>query len=418
MTVSGGRRRADLVLPTAVPVAELLPDLAGRLDLLDGATAHEPLDLTTVLGDRLGDDLGLGPQGVADGALLLLTAGPPAAPPARHDDPADAVAEAVERTQPPWSPAAARRTTLAAAVLALGLGLAALSGVPAGSAATVAGVLGSLLVVLAVVGERRHGDRATVLVLTWLASCHGAVTGALLAPMWRAEATLAAAGAGLLVVALGCVALRLPAVPPALVGCVAVVAGVLVLAGVDRATAAPIGLVVLVLAGNATPRLASGAAGLHADTREEHARALEPRVTTGHDLLLAAEVALGVAVVALAPVVGRLGPWGTALAATGAVAVLLRAVHRRSAPQVQVVVTAGVAALVALGAVLLVTGSAGPGPALVAPVVGLAALAGLVLGVRPTVRLRRWGAVLETLAVVALLPLLVLTVGWFDAIRG
>ncbi|TWH02544.1 type VII secretion system (Wss) protein YukD, partial [Nocardioides sp. J9] len=40
VTVTSGTRRVDLVLPGAVPVAELLPELARSVGLLDPATVH------------------------------------------------------------------------------------------------------------------------------------------------------------------------------------------------------------------------------------------------------------------------------------------------------------------------------------------------------------------------------------------
>ena len=40
VTVSSGTRRVDLVLPGAVPVAELVPELARSVGLLDAATVY------------------------------------------------------------------------------------------------------------------------------------------------------------------------------------------------------------------------------------------------------------------------------------------------------------------------------------------------------------------------------------------
>ncbi|MSZ76657.1 MAG: type VII secretion integral membrane protein EccD, partial [Actinobacteria bacterium] len=40
VTVASGTRRVDLVLPGSVPVAELVPELARSVGLLDALTVH------------------------------------------------------------------------------------------------------------------------------------------------------------------------------------------------------------------------------------------------------------------------------------------------------------------------------------------------------------------------------------------
>lgn len=428
VTVSGGQRRADLALPGSVPVAELVPELADILGLLDVTTAHEPLQVSTTTGERLADELGLGPQGVSDGAVLLVTTTESAAPIPRHDDVADAVAEVVERSVVPWSAAAARRTTSGTAGVLLAVGLAALLLWPSPWSAAVAGALAVALAAVAAVADRRRGDRALAVGATWCAAAHGAVSGMLAIPedATALGGVLAAAGLGLVVGGLACALVlgsaRVQALPPVLLGGLAGVLGLAGAAGADVDVVAPLTLVVLVLAGNVVPRLALGATGLHASrgvAAPDSAAALAADVRAGHDLLFAGEVALGVGVVVLTPPVVLAGSWGAALASAAAFVVLLRSRHRRSGGQVQAAVTAGVAVLV-VGAVTLLLGHPPWRPvlALVAPATALLALVLVLVGARPGVRLRRWADVAETLAIVALLPLLVLTVGWFDAVRG
>ena len=53
VTVASATRRVDLVLPGAVPVAELLPELARSVGLLDGATVYAGYRLTTADGREL-----------------------------------------------------------------------------------------------------------------------------------------------------------------------------------------------------------------------------------------------------------------------------------------------------------------------------------------------------------------------------
>jgi len=63
VTVTSGTRRVDLVLPGAVPVAELVPELARSVGVLDAATAYGGYRLVTQQGRELVGDAGLTIQG-------------------------------------------------------------------------------------------------------------------------------------------------------------------------------------------------------------------------------------------------------------------------------------------------------------------------------------------------------------------
>ena len=75
VTVASGTRRVDLVLPGAVPVAELVPELARSVGLLDATTVYGGYRLVTQEGRELAADAGLTMQGIEDGGLLTVTAG-------------------------------------------------------------------------------------------------------------------------------------------------------------------------------------------------------------------------------------------------------------------------------------------------------------------------------------------------------
>ncbi|MDZ5622588.1 EsaB/YukD family protein [Nocardioides bizhenqiangii] len=124
VTAVAGGRRSDLAVPGGVAVAELLPDLARAVGLLDPAAVYAGYRVHAH-GRRLRPDRGLREQGVEDGALLAVAVGADAPAPAVHDDLADATAAAVER-QRAWRPAETRRTTLVAGLLAVVVGLIAL----------------------------------------------------------------------------------------------------------------------------------------------------------------------------------------------------------------------------------------------------------------------------------------------------
>ena len=112
VTVASGTRRVDLVLPGAVPVAELVPELARSVGLLDAATVYGGYRLVTDEGRELAGDTGLIIQGIEDGGLLTVTAGVDDPSPRVYDDVVEAMTDVVERDLKPWEPASGRRTAL------------------------------------------------------------------------------------------------------------------------------------------------------------------------------------------------------------------------------------------------------------------------------------------------------------------
>ena len=72
VAVVAGRARAEVVLPSLVPLAEVVPDLAVSVGLLDAATAPSGYRVETQHGRLLRTDTGLAAQGVDDGAVLVV----------------------------------------------------------------------------------------------------------------------------------------------------------------------------------------------------------------------------------------------------------------------------------------------------------------------------------------------------------
>ena len=68
VSVSSGTRRVDLVLPGSVPVAELVPELARSVGLLDAATVYGGYRVVTADGRELVPETGLITQGVRTAA--------------------------------------------------------------------------------------------------------------------------------------------------------------------------------------------------------------------------------------------------------------------------------------------------------------------------------------------------------------
>src|SRR6476659_6135187 len=86
VTIASGSRRVDLVLPGAIPVAELVPGLARAVGLLDASTVYGGYRLVTQEGRVLANHAGLTMQGIADGRLLTVSAGVDEPAPRVYDD--------------------------------------------------------------------------------------------------------------------------------------------------------------------------------------------------------------------------------------------------------------------------------------------------------------------------------------------
>ncbi|ARF55960.1 type VII secretion integral membrane protein EccD [Streptomyces gilvosporeus] len=413
VTLVGERRRVDLVLPAQEPIGVLLPDI---LRLLGDRPGKEPLlrRLVTAEGAVLSQDDSLGSANVPDGAVLRLVREheTPAAP-VVHDA-TDVVAEDLDVRSWRWG-ARSRSWTAGAAsvVLALVAGMAAASWYGAGRAAVWLGVVGVIAVAVGAVsgwlGRRAMG---TALVLV------GGALGALAA--WEAASTgvVRLAGVGLSVAAvLALLGVCTELGRGGLVGAATVAVAVgaweagLAVTSVAR-TGVALGVVSVVVLGY-LPRLALMAAGLTRldDQRSGGTPVSRHQVATA---LGATHRGLALATVAMALSAGAagvlaLGPgdgWSVAAGALLCVVMLSRA---RAYP-LAVEVVALLAAGTAVGVCLVMRWAAGaddPSAALAA----LCVLAVLPLGVLAVrvpehvqVRLRRLVNLVESVSVVALIP--------------
>lgn len=316
VSVVAGRRRVDLAVPGALPVAELLPEVLAALDL--PGQAYAGLRLAPLGGAPLADDRGLAAQGVPDAAVLVVVdAETP--PPVRHDDVAEAVAEAAGRDLPGWPSAWSRALPL---------------------------------------------------------------------------------GAGLVLAAVG-----------------AVVLGVPVAAGLGG-TAPPVLLAGVALAWTVLPRLALGALDAldahHVDADHVDAGGVAERVGRAHRAIVLAGAALGLLAATLVPTVATT-PAGIGLGTAVGALLLLRSRRHRARDEVLVGLGAGAAVLLTALATVLVGHPAWrvPGGLLL---VGLGLLLVEARGLLPSPRVGLLGDLLEQAAVVALLPLLVLSTGLHDRV--
>jgi len=441
VTVASGTRRVDLVLPGAVPVAELVPELARSVGLLDAATVYGGYRLVLPDGRRLALDSGLISQGIEDGGVLTLSAGVDEPALRVYDDVVEAMTDVVERELRPWQPEQGRATALVASALFLLLGAVALlvqhESRLAGAAA---GVVALVLIGGAVVLSRAQREAEASVAVAWLACVYAAVGGLVLA--WRAGGSgvevlglpLATAGGAVLVVGfIGLVGLtvegRTLLLPAAVVGAVLLAAGLVVRATDWRAAVVlTVVLVVVVLAGGVFPWLALGMTATDVDrlyspqditadpsTIDPSKVAADARLA--HEILVGISATVGVLLVLVVPFAVSLGLWGTLLAVAACAAVMLRTRQYRTGSEVLVGLALGVLALAASGVALLwLHASWRPTTAVALAAIGATVLAATMLPAAPSVRRGRLGDVAESASLILLLPLLVLASGSFSAV--
>jgi len=162
VTISAPQRRVDVALPEHVPLAELLPEVlrhAGE-GLADDGEKHGGWLLRRTDGVALTTSQGLFPQGVRDGEVLHLVPARDNWPELEYDDVVEAIAEGARRRGTVWTPAATRTATLAGAVVLLSLGLiAVLAAGPRWGGAAFFGLGVALLLALAgITASRAYGD--------------------------------------------------------------------------------------------------------------------------------------------------------------------------------------------------------------------------------------------------------------------
>ena len=437
VTVASGSRRVDLVLPGSVPVAELLPELARSVGLLDPATVYGGYRVVTAEGRELAGDAGLVMQGVEDGGLLTVTAGVDQDPPRVYDDVVEAMADVVEHDLRPWEPAAGRRTALWAAALLMALGAVALL-LQRGAllAGATAAVVAAALVAGSITLSRAQGEPEAAVAVAWMGAAYAAVAGLLLAPSGPLLGPpLAAAGAGAMIAGLvsllGIGAGRTLALPPVVVGAVGLLTGMLLRSvDVDATVVLTVALVLVVLVGSVFPWLALGATGTSVDQLYNVADiTAEPRpvdpdrvgsdARTAHEILVAVSATVGLLLVLVAPFAVSLGVAGAVLAVVCCLVVMLRTRQYRTGTEVLVGLVSGIVGLLSTGvAALWLHPGWRPTVAVVLAAAGAVLLAVTLLPAAPSVRRGRLGDVAESVALLAVLPLLLVAVGVLAAIRG
>ncbi|PRY56311.1 type VII secretion integral membrane protein EccD [Knoellia remsis] len=430
LSVSSGTRRADLGIPGSIPVAEVIPDLARELGVLDARSASLGYRLVRPDGGVVDNDRSLAAQSIEDGAVLVLEPGRPDGEKV-YDDVVEAVADLVETQFTPWTAANSSGTAVGAAgVLFVAAAYALFTARDSGLlVAALAGVCAVLLVGAAAVlaHVRKLPSAAVALALT--AVPYAAVAGFAAFPdaaLWG-EGLTYAGGAVAVVGTLGALAVtrqRLLVAAVAVVGVAMLLLGALThFVGWDMTTVAACVFLVAALVGNVLPwvGLSSSRLTTHppksdveifADVPEVERDAVRRQVAAGHELMIGLGVASAAVMVLCTPQLVASGLWGTLLVAVGFVATLLRTRHSRTRTTVLIAMIAGITGT-AVAAVTAAQTHPGWRPVLA---LGLSIAAAVVVGLalvlpRTRVQLGRVADGIEGVALVALVPLAALAVG-------
>ncbi|MGG5259272.1 EsaB/YukD family protein [Phycicoccus avicenniae] len=415
-TVLAEGRAVDVVLPTDRPVAALVPvvlELLGHPD--DGTLRH----VATLDGRVLAAARPLGEAGLRDGVQLRVVAAAEApSDPVVYD-----LVDAVEEERPAGAWDATNRVWGLALVAALLLGTAAAVAASAGGVdrAAVFATVG-MLALAASLAAARWSTRAAAWVgfgAAWAAFAVAAVLTTLAEGAWPV---------GWLVLALPLVGLSAAwCLDEPRAGLASLAAWLLfvVSGGVTWVVTGDVGSTAAVVAVAATavlgllPRLALATTGAFAvDTDlgrglDLRSRRVVRAVTAAHLSLAGAVVltaATGGAALCTAALSAPADPWVLALVGSQGVAWLVRTRHFPLVLERVVVLAAGLLGLGGLAAVGVERWSVGAVPVVVVLVAGAVVALGMVArppGALAAATGRRWAARVETVAVLAGLPLLV-----------
>ncbi len=138
-----------------------------------------------------------------------------------------------------------------------------------------------------------------------------------------------------------------------------------------------------------------------------------------HQILVAVTATVGVLLVLIAPFAVSLELTGTLLAVVACIVVMLRTRQYRTDSEVRTGLVSGLLGLGSVAVAILVEQPEWRAEAAVAfAVAGAVLLAATLIPSSPSLRRGRLGDVLETICLLALLPLLVLAIGVFYAVRS
>ena len=190
VSIHAGSAVVDLALPTAIPIATLIPSIVDILEHRGPDTCGKPTryQLSRPGASALSTSTTLAQNNIQDGAVLVLSHSSPAPPAVRYDDAAEAVSRALDSADRPWTRRARKLTAAAAAVCLTcigGLMLARntlVSSVTRIDTASIAAAAGVTALLCAAIATRAFRDPITGIALSLVAAAFAAMTGFLAVP--------------------------------------------------------------------------------------------------------------------------------------------------------------------------------------------------------------------------------------------
>ncbi len=436
VTIVTADRTVDLALPSALPLADLLPQLLRYAAPSPDGAGPAAWTLGRVGGTSLGLTQTLGDAGVVDGDVLELRPTTQASAPAVVEDVRDAVEDTVDSSGGTWD----TRTTgsfvalagagalLLVALVQWWLGWTPGGGEDVTSAASAVVVLLGATAWTGRLGRERDARLVAVVALVWAVLLGDALGRALGLGTWGSVAATALT----VVLVAGAARALSDAVTAHLSASVVAGAALLVLAatgaaGTDADQAVRVLPVLALLSVGVLPRLSLSVGGLAgADYRVRHAGRLDDadlrrRFRASNDLLVGGLVGVALVVVAAAVTLDLDGDdWDRTLALLLALTAALRS---RVFSRVPHMLALRLAALLVLGVGLAQAAADRDLGAWVVPAFGLAVLLGLGLA---TLRLsevqraqvKRTLNMVEFVVVVVLVVVLAGALGVYDALGG
>ena len=194
VSVNAGNAVVDLVLPSGLPVAELVPEIVDILDAHGGDRFGDPAakryQLSLPGASALPASATLAQNGIRDGAILVLSQSTTPLPDPRYDDVADAVSATVDAKTRQWSRQAGQLNGAVAACGFTCVGCLVLirnafsdSAIHSlGSTAAAAALAGFVALLAAMVAHRVYRSGIAGLTLNLIASGFAATAGFLAVP--------------------------------------------------------------------------------------------------------------------------------------------------------------------------------------------------------------------------------------------
>jgi type VII secretion integral membrane protein EccD len=419
VTVVGASRKVELVIPSDIALAGLLPRLIELLDEKTGSAAR-PLTLVRTTGEELDLALSASDQSLDDGELLRLVRQDEAPPPPEIADVTDVLAEQHGSREGLWSAGARGATGAIAVGLFAGAGAFMLAAEPLlRSDLILPGLLGAAVLIAVIAG--RVGGRWVAIAATAAAlGLVPATAWALTAGLDGTSRVMVAAGGGVaaawLVVAAGIgigLAAR-PALWGGLLGAgLAAIPAALALAAWPQNGMLGVTGIVATIACGLLPWYAMSASGLTGlddevvDGRPRRREAVLKTADAAYRTLSWSVAAVALPIGASTAVLLSSGdPWSLGL---GAALLIVAALRTRSLVLTVQIVTLWVVVLAAAATAVTLTPllpAWGRALALLVLTIAAAVAAGVRPAAHQSASLRRIGNALETLAVIAAFPLL------------